>query len=163
MGQHEPPEDGAEHRADLSGLGRLSERPPPPRRENAAPIVRGLSILLLAIAAAGLPWYFFTQTGDDPTVPSGPAATGSASPTTSPSPSPTRSAATYEVFGVDACVNLRAEPGTTGERLDCLVPGIRLESDGRTQEASGLLWRHVHYARRNLDGWIADRYLKPVP
>ncbi|MGH2794057.1 MAG: hypothetical protein ACRDKG_07100, partial [Actinomycetota bacterium] len=89
------------------------------------------------------------------------APTGSASPT--PTPSPTQSAATYEVFGVENCVNLRGTPGTTGERLDCLVPGIRLESDGQTQEASGLLWRHVHYPRRNLSGWIADRYLKPVP
>ncbi|MGH2786090.1 MAG: hypothetical protein ACRDJ1_12575, partial [Actinomycetota bacterium] len=61
MGQHEPPEPGAEHRADLSGLGRLSERPPPPRRERAQPIIRGISILLLAIAAAGLPWYFFAR------------------------------------------------------------------------------------------------------
>jgi hypothetical protein len=157
----ERPDHGAEDRADLSGLGRLSERPPPPRRERAAPIVRGLSILLLAIAAAGLPWYFFTQTDDDPTIQGSPAPTGSASAT--PTPSPTQSAATYEVFGVEACVNLRAQPGTTGERLDCLVPGIRLESDGQTQEASGLLWRHVHYARRNVDGWIADRYLRPVP
>ena len=65
--------------------------------------------------------------------------------------------------GVDNCVRLRATPGTTGELLDCLQPGTRLESDGQTQEASGLLWRHVHFARRNLDGWIADRYLKPVP
>ena len=161
MGDREHPEQGAEHRADLSGLGRLSERPPPPRRERAAPVVRGLSILLLAIAAAGLPWYFFTQIGDDPTVQGTAPPTGSASET--PTPSPTQSAATYEVFGVDNCVRLRATPGTTGELLDCLQPGTRLDSDGQTQEASGLLWRHVHFARRNLEGWIADRYLKPVP
>lgn len=117
--------------------------------------------MLLAIAAAGLPWYFFARSDSKPEVQSTAAPTGSASPT--PTPSPTQSAATYEVFGVENCVNLRGTPGTTGERLDCLVPGIRLESDGQTQEASGLLWRHVHYPRRNLTGWIADRYLKPVP
>jgi hypothetical protein len=160
VGEREHPERGAEHRADLTGLGRLSEQPPPPRSERAAPIIRGLSILLLAIAAAGLPWYFVTRGSDRPD-PGTPAATGSASPT--PTPSPTLSAATYEVFGVEVCVNLRAEPGTTGERLDCLVPGIRLDSDGRTQEAGGLLWRHVHYPKRNLDGWMADKYLRPVP
>jgi hypothetical protein len=161
VGEREHPDRGAEHRADLSGLGRLSEQPPPPRGERAAPIIRGLSILLLAIAAAGLPWYFLTRTGSDRPDQGTPAPTGSASPT--PTPSPTLSGATYEVFGVEACVNLRAEPGTTGARLDCLVPGIRLESDGRTQEASGLLWRHVHYPKRNLDGWMADKYLRPVP
>lgn len=159
MGERERP-DGAEGRVDLTGLGRLSQQPPPPRRERAAPIIRGFSVLLLAVAAAGLPWYFFTKTEKKPRPP-GPAVTSSASPTASPSPTP--SGGTYEVFGVDACVNLRAEPGTTSERLDCLVPGIRLDSDGRTKEASGLLWRHVHYAKRNLDGWMADKYLKPVP
>jgi len=161
VGERDHPDRGAEHRADLSGLGRLSEQPPPPRGERAAPIIRGLSILLLAIAAAGLPWYFLTRTSSDRPDPGTATPTGSASPT--PTPSPTPSAATYEVFGVEACVNLRAEPGTTSERLDCLVPGIRLDSDGRTQEASGLLWRHVHYPKRNLDGWMADQYLRPVP
>jgi hypothetical protein len=160
VGDHERPEPGAEHRADLSGLGRLSERPPPPRRERAAPVVRGLSILLLAIAAAGLPWYFLTRGGSDPQVQSSPSPSGSASPT--PTPTTTLSAATYEVFGVEACLNLRAAPSTSSERLDCLLKGIRLSSDGQTQQAGGLLWRHVHYAKRNLDGWVADRYLKPV-
>jgi hypothetical protein len=59
-------------------------------------------------------------------------------------------------------VNLRAEADTSSERLDCLVPGIRLESDGQTREGDGLLWRHVRYTRRNLEGWVADQYLKPV-
>ncbi|MEX2555617.1 MAG: hypothetical protein WEB06_08295, partial [Actinomycetota bacterium] len=65
MGERDHPDRGAEHRADLSGLGRLSEQPPAPRGERAAPIIRGLSILLLAIAAAGLPWYFLTRAGTD--------------------------------------------------------------------------------------------------
>jgi hypothetical protein len=157
---HERPERGAEERVDLSGLGRLSERPPPPRREKAAPVVRGLSVFLLAIAAAGLPWYFLTKTDREPAAPDT-GATGSA--TTSPTPSPTQSGGTYEIFGVSSCVNLRADADTSSERLDCLVPGVRLESDGRTKEGDGLLWRHVRYQRRSLEGWVADKYLKPVP
>ncbi|MGH2794564.1 MAG: hypothetical protein ACRDKG_09690, partial [Actinomycetota bacterium] len=68
MDQHEPPESGAEQRADLSGLGRLSQRPPEPRRERAQPVIRGLSVMLLAIAAAGLPWYFFARSDSKPEV-----------------------------------------------------------------------------------------------
>ena len=148
MPDQERPESGAEERVDLSGLGRLSERPPPPRREKAAPVIRGISVLLLAIAAAGLPWYFLTKTDREPRAP-GPGATGSGG--------------TYEIFGVSSCVNLRADADTSSERLDCLVPGIRLESDGQTKEGDGLLWRHVRYQRRSLEGWIADKYLKPIP
>lgn len=160
MSDHDPPER-PEDRVDLTGLGRLSERPPPPRRERAAPIVRGLSILLLAIAAAGLPWYFFTKTDEKPRPAGSPGPTGSA--TESPTPSATPTLSTYEIFGVESCVNLRSVPDTSGERLDCLVPGIRLDSDGQTMEGDGLLWRHVFYARRSLEGWIADKYLKPIP
>ncbi len=159
MSDHERPQR-PEERADLSGLGRFSERPPPPRRERAAPVIRVLSILLLAIAAAGLPWYFFTKTDEKPRAAGSPSPSGSATP--SPTPTATLPRSTYEIFGAGSCVNLRAEPATSGERLDCLVAGIRLESDGQTREGSGLLWRHVFYARRSLEGWVADKYLKPV-
>lgn len=123
-------------------------------------VVRAVSILLLAIAAAGLPWYFVTRSSDTPTRPSGATTTS----TRSPSPSATASlrAGTFEVFGVEACANLRAEPSTSAKRLTCLTPGIQLESDGQTQQAEGRLWRHVTYERDNLTGWMADQYLKPV-
>jgi hypothetical protein len=160
--EHESQSGGSpEERVDLSGLNRLSDKPPPPRGETGVRVVRALSILLLAIAAAGLPWYFVTRSSDPATRP--PLRSGS-SPTTSASPSPTASpnAGTFEVFGVQNCANLRAEPSTSSARLDCLVPGVRLESDGRTQQAGGLLWRQVRYVRRDVSGWMADQYLKPV-
>lgn len=162
MTDRESPSGGApEDRVDLTGLSRLSERPPPPRGESAVRVVRALSILFLAVAAAGLPWYFVTRSSDDGKRPSS-SPTSSQTPTSTPSPSPTASAGTFEVFGVENCVNFRAEPSTSSTRLDCLIPGIRLVSDGQTQQAEGRLWRHVTYERKKLSGWIADQYLKPV-
>ena len=162
MSEHGSGSPGSpEDRVDLTGLSRLSERPPPPRGEAAVRIVRALSILLLAVAAAGLPWYFVTRSSNDDKAP--PQSRGtSSSPSSSPSPSPSASAGTYEVFGVENCVNFRAEPSTTSKRLDCLIPGIRLQSDGQTQQAEGRLWRHVTYEKNSVSGWIADQYLKPV-
>lgn len=125
-------------------------------------IVRALSILFLAVAAAGLPWYFVTRSSDDDPKRPGAQGTSTSTSPSSPSPSPSAGAATYEVFGVENCVNFREEPSTSSKRLDCLVPGIRLQSDGRTQQAEGLLWRHVTYERNDVSGWIADQYLKPV-
>ena len=164
MTEREPPTGGSpEDRVDLTGLSRLSERPPPPRGEGTVRVVRALSILFLAIAAAGLPWYFVTRNSNDPQEPRG-GATSNPSPTSSPTGSPTArsSPGTYEVFNVQNCANLRAEPSTSSTRLDCLIPGIRLESDGQTQQVEGRLWRQVRYERKKLDGWMADEYLKPV-
>jgi hypothetical protein len=158
--EHESRSGGTpEERADLSGLSRLSDQPPPPRGETGVRVVRALSILLLAIAAAGLPWYFVTRTSDEP-----PDRPRVQSPTGTASPSPTASptAGTYEVTGVQNCANLRGEPSTTSPRLDCLVPGVRLRSDGQTQQTDDRLWRRVYYERREVWGWMADEYLKPV-
>ena len=150
---------GAEERIDLTGLGRLSDRPPPPRGENAIRAARAISVLLLAVAAAGLPWYFVTRGGDNEE----PRAAPTSSPTTSsPSPTPTATQSSYEVFNVERCANFRSSPSTSSKRLDCLQVGIRLTSDGRTQDAEGRLWRHVYYPVSKMWGWMADEYLKPV-
>ncbi len=124
-------------------------------------MLRGVSILLLAIAAAGLPWYFVTRSagsGSD-------ERPGASAEPSSPAASASSPAATlYEVYGVDSpgCVNVRAEPSTSATRINCLRAGTRLESDGKTQEVAGLLWRHVLDPIEKVRGWIADRYLRPV-
>jgi hypothetical protein len=155
----EPTSHGAEERIDLSGLGRLSDRPPPPKGENAIRVARALSVLLLAVAAAGLPWYFVTRGGDED------GAGGPSSPrvsVTTPRPSPTATRLAFEVFNVEKCANFRSEPSTRAKRLDCLVKGIPLTSDGRTQDAEGRLWRRVYYDVGKTWGWMADEYLKPA-
>jgi hypothetical protein len=159
VSDHEGEAHGAEERIDLSGLGRLSDRPPPPKGENAIRVARAISVLLLAVAAAGLPWYFVTRGGGGNERPSAPSTTPG---TTQPRPSPTATRASYEVFNVENCANFRSEPSTSAKRVDCLQPGIQLTSDGRTQDAEGRLWRHVYYAVSKMWGWMADEYLKPV-
>lgn len=155
--QDDPTSHGADERIDLSGLGRLSDRPPPPKGENAIRVARALSVLLLAIAAAGLPWYFVTRGGDSDDGAGSPSPSPTAT-TSSPSPAATRLA--FEVFNVEKCANFRSEPSTQARRLDCLVPGIRLTSDGRTQDVEGRLWRRVYYEVSKTWGWMADEYLK---
>jgi len=159
MGPSDEPK-GAEERIDWSGLGRLSDRPPPPRGERASRVIRVFSVLLLAIAAAGLPWYFATRGGDGGRP--GAAVSMSSSPTPTPSPTPSPTGGTYEVFGVDKCVNVRAEPNTGGKRLDCVTLGVQMKSDGLTAEGNGLLWRHVYDPFAKVWGWAADQYLKSV-
>jgi SH3 domain-containing protein len=162
-----PPSDGAEHlpsagadaRVDLSGLSRLSDRPPPPKGERTIRLVRGLSILLLALAAAGLPWYFVTRSGTKPGTSGTP--TPSHSPSPSPSPSPKGTPATYEVFNLGTgCLHIRAQPSTSAKIVTSLCAGARVRADGLTRQVGSRLWRHVHYAPRNLTGWAAAEYLK---
>ena len=150
---------GAEERIDLSGLGRLSDRPPPPRGENAIRVARAISVLLLAVAAAGLPWYFVTRGGGSDEKASPPTSSPTA---TRPSPSPTPTRSSYEVFNVENCANFRSEPSTSAKRLDCLKVGIRLTSNGQTKDAEGRLWRRVYYPVAKTWGWMADEYLKPA-
>ena len=160
MSDHEGESTGPEERIDLSGLGRLSDRPPPPKGENAIRVARAISVLLLAIAAAGLPWYFVARGGggkDDKA-----AAPTSSSTTSRPSPSPTPARSSYEVYNVKACANFRSDPSTSAKRLDCLKVGIRLTSDGQTRDAEGRLWRRVYYPVSKMWGWMADEYLKSV-
>jgi hypothetical protein len=158
--QETPGSGRPEERVDLTGLTRLSDRPPPPKGERAIRGVRVVSILLLAIAAAGLPWYFATKGGGRPDASRSPAPT----PTTaSPSPSPSAKAGTYEVFGVgNACLNIREQPSTSAVRMDCLTNGFQVTSDGKTEVAEGRLWRHVYDKLKKKWGWAADQYLKPV-
>jgi hypothetical protein len=157
----EPPEpESVEHRVDLTGLTKLSDRPPPPKGERAIRVARGLSVLLLAIAAAGLPWYLVTRGGNDK-----PKAGGSVSvtPSASPTATSTAKASAYEVFNVGkACLNIRQDPSTSAVRIDCLTNGYRLTSDGKTEEAEGRLWRHVYDKLKKMWGWAADQYLKPA-
>jgi hypothetical protein len=158
------PEDragGAEERVDLSGLSRLSDRPPPPKGERTIRVVRGLSILLLAVAAAGLPWYIVTRGGSEPKA--GGTATPSPSPT--PSPTPSATAATYEVFNLtsEACLRIREQPTTGSRILTSVCSGVQLRSDGQTEQEGSRLWRHVYYKPKKIWGWSAAEYLKPVP
>ena len=150
-----------EQRVDLSGLSRLSDQPPPHRGEKSVRIIRGLSILLLAVAAAGLPWYFVTRSGG--TAPRAKKTT-SPSPTASTTVSPTPIAGTFEVTGLDkgVCLRIRKIPSVKGEILDCLGMGVRVRSDGKTQEAEGRLWRYVLDPIKKVWGWAADQYLKPA-
>jgi hypothetical protein len=160
VNEKEPGSHGAEERIDLSGLGRLSDKPPPPKGENAIRVARALSVLLLAIAAAGLPWYFVARGGDGK---DDKGAAPTSSPTaSSPSPSPTPTRSSYEVYNVERCANFRSEPSTSAKRLDCLNVGIRLTSEGQTRDAEGRLWRRVYYPVSKMWGWMADEYLKPV-
>jgi len=153
------PDEGAEQRIDLTGLSRLSDQPPPPKGEKTVRIVRGLSILLLAIAAAGLPWYLVTRGNKGS---AGPAPSQSRSSSPSPTPTPTLVAGTYEVTVAGHCLNIRAEPSTTAERLDCVQKGFQMKSDGRTRTAEGRLWRYVYDKLTKKWGWAADQYLKKV-
>lgn len=153
---------GAEDRVDLSGLSRLSDRPPPPKGERTIRVVRGLSILLLAVAAAGLPWYIVTRGS------SGPKPSGSSTPRTSPTPSPSPSASaarTYEVYnlGGKACLRIREQPTTGAKILTSVCSGVRLTTDGQTEQEGERLWRRVYYKPKKIWGWSAAEYLKPVP
>jgi len=154
----EPEEGSAEHRADLTGLSRLSDQPPPPKGERAIRVARGMSILLLAIAAAGLPWYLVTRGNGKPVG----APTPSPSKTTTPSPTPSLVPGTYEVVGVGNCLNIREGPSTSAVRIDCLTKGFRVRSDGQTQSAEGRQWRRVYDKLKKVWGWAADQYLKRV-
>ncbi len=156
----QPAPGNAEERVDLSGLSRLSDQPPPPRGERTVRVLRGLSVMLLAVAAAGLPWYFVTRGGSKED-----AGTTKPTHSASPSPSPSASpkAATFEVFNVGTvCLRIREQPSTGAKLVTCLGTGVRLHSDGRTQQAGGRLWRHVFYAPKKMWGWAAAEYLKLV-
>lgn len=158
--EHPTPEN-AEDRVDLTGLSRLSDRPPPPKGERTIRVVRGLSILLLALAAAGLPWYFVTRSGTKGDA--GTTPTPSRSPTPTASASPVGKAGTYEVFNVGkVCLNIRKEPTTSAKVVTKLCQGAHVRADGRTQQEGSRIWRHVYYAPKKLSGWAAAEYLKLV-
>jgi hypothetical protein len=152
---------GAEERVDLSGLSRLSDRPPPPKGERTIRVVRGLSILLLAVAAAGLPWYIVTRGSSEP------KAGGSPPPSRPPTPSPTPSATagTYEVYNLTskACLRIREQPSTSARILTSVCAGVQLRSDGQTAREGSRTWRRVYYKPKKIWGWSASEYLKPVP
>jgi len=162
VSEHDDGSPGAEERIDLSSLGRLSDRPPPPKGENAVRVARVISVLLLAIAAAGLPWYFVARGGGGKDEKAAPPTSSPTASRPSPSPTPTRSS--YEVYNVEKCANFRAEPSTSGRKIGrvCLLKGIRLTSDGQTKDAEGRLWRRVYDPVPKVWGWMADEYLKPV-
>jgi hypothetical protein len=156
----DPASESAEDRVDLSGLSRLSDQPPPPKGERTIRVVRGLSILLLALAAAGLPWYFVTRSG---TKEGAAKPTPSRSPSVSVTPTAVGTPATYEVFNVGkGCLHIRAQPSTSAKIVTSLCLGVRVRADGRTQQTGSRIWRHVHYAPKNLSGWAAAEYLKLV-
>lgn len=156
-GPEHPASGGAEERVDLTGLTRLSDRPPPPKGERAIRVARGLSVLLLAIAAAGLPWYFVSRGGTKTDVKASPTPSRSSSPSAPASPRP----GTYEVFNVGTvCLRIRAEPSTTARIIRCAKAGAKLNSDGQTRTAENRLWRRVYVSSAKAWGWAADEYLK---
>jgi hypothetical protein len=160
VSEREPPDERRpEERIDLTGLSRLSDRPPPPKGEGAIRAARGVSVLLLAIAAAGLPWYFVTRGSGKPEPRPSPTPTRT---TASPSPSPSGSPGTFEVYGVANCLRIRPQPTTAAAQIDCVQSGFQLTSDGKTQVSEGRLWRHVYDKLVKKWGWAADQYLKQV-
>lgn len=160
-----PDPDDVETRVDLSGLRRLSEDAPPerPARRDDRSLARMAAFTLAAIIFAAAPWFFFTRVlrDDTPADPrAGAAPTKSTSPSPTPTPSPSGTPGTYEIANTDACVRVRAAPGTDQAVLTCLGPGVRVTSDGRIASADNFVWLHVKY--RQFDGWSATNYLQKV-
>lgn len=156
------PEDRPEDRLDFGNLERLVPNAPPPKEPSTfVPKLLGtLAFLLVAAVVVAVPWYFLTRT-DGPAGKASPSpSASSASPSSSPSPA--FPAGTYEVTGVEKCANVRAEPGVTSKQLDCLTAGVRVTSDGKTEDFGGFVWLHIHDPFAKVDGWMASQYLRKV-
>jgi hypothetical protein len=59
--------------------------------------------------------------------------------------------------GEVSCLNIRTEPGTDKDIIDCLREGTQLTVLGGPQEAGGLTWWRVKLTSG--DGWAAEDYL----
>lgn len=154
---------------DLTRLRRLSETAKPPKPEREFDVGRVAAVAVAAVVAVVVPWLVFTRVGDSGPARPHPAPT--AAPTASPpaappgadaSAAPRSDAGTYEIVGDVACVRVRIFPGTDSEILNCIKPGVRVESDGKIVEADGFAWLHVEDPFRKIDGWIATKYVKRV-
>ncbi len=153
-----------EERLDFGSLERLSANAPPPKEPSTfVPKLLG-TIAFLAVAAVvvAVPWYFLTRpAGPTPTASTTP--TQSASPSPSPSPMPSLGAGVYEVVGVDNCANVRSAPGLGSPVIDCLTLGVRVSSDGKSEDLGGITWIHVADPfKKGAEAWMAAQYLKKV-
>lgn len=136
-----------------------------------------LSIIGLLIAAS----YLLTRPGD---VPAGPLPTGElllATNTPTPTPTPTSTppplpptSTTGEGIGIGSRVrvngtgaaglNLRATPGTSGDRVTIAAEGSVFIIAGGPQEADGLTWWLLKdETNPEREGWGAANYLLEEP
>lgn len=158
MGERTP-----EERFDFSTLERLVPGAPPPKeRKPLAPrLLGGLAFLAAAAVVVAVPWFLLTRAPAPGPLP--PSPTPSPTPSPSPSPSPPPAAGAYEVTGLTTgCLRVHARPALGSEVIDCLSSGVRVTSDGKTREADGYRWLHIHDPIARVDGWAADEYLKRV-
>ncbi|HVL89108.1 MAG TPA: hypothetical protein VM841_02615 [Actinomycetota bacterium] len=149
---------------DLSRLRRFSVDAKPPKPERDVHIGRLAAFVGAALFVIVVPWLVFTRVGDSG--PARPRATVSpsvsASPAGSPSPTVNPEAGVYELVGEVECVRIRIDAGTDKEILNCIKPGVRLESDGEMREADNFVWLHVEDPFKGIDGWVATQYVKRV-
>jgi hypothetical protein len=153
-----------EDRIDFGSLERLSANAPPPKEPSSfvPKLVGTLAFLAVASVVVAVPWYFLTRTGTSQPTASPTARATSASPSPSPSPS-AFPAGTYEVAGVDHCANVRSAPGVSSPQIDCLTAGVRVTSDGKTEDLGGFTWVHVNDPfKKGAEAWMASLYLKRV-
>lgn len=61
------------------------------------------------------------------------------------------------VVSTDGCLNLRANPSTSGKKLDCLPAGTGVTVISETVAAEGLTW--VKVTAKGTSGWVAANYL----
>lgn len=155
-------ESRPEDRIDLSSLERLQPHAPPPKEpsEWVPRLLATGAFLAVAAVVVAVPWYFLTRTSSPKTQAGRSPSPAAASPSSSPNPS--LGPGTYEVTGVEKCVNVRAAPGVSAPVIDCLTVGVRLKSDGKTEDLGGFVWLRIQDPFRRAEGWIATQYLRKV-
>jgi D-alanyl-D-alanine carboxypeptidase len=57
------------------------------------------------------------------------------------------------------CLNLRPEPNTSSERIECLPEGTRVIALDGVVDADGHRWQRVQWS--NTEGWVALQFLRP--
>ena len=63
------------------------------------------------------------------------------------------------VVNTGGCLNVRAEPGATGEVLGCAAEGVLLRDAGETREADGVTWLRL-VTPGGVEGWASTAYLE---
>jgi len=63
------------------------------------------------------------------------------------------------VVNTGACLNVRAQPGTAGEVLECAADGVLLQSTDETQEIDDVTWLRV-VTPAGAEGWASTQYLE---
>jgi len=57
------------------------------------------------------------------------------------------------------CLNIRAEPGSASQILDCAAEGVLLRGLGQAAEAEGVIWLRVA-TPAGVEGWASSQYLE---